>query len=284
VKKVWLVLFCFTLIGVMAWQLYLSQEIKVSAGNQTILMPRRDKQRLEYLFKELCLREPFAYTLLHQKPLSLGSYCKPFSSFAGFFPHEITKYLGWKTWLKYQDHLAHPNFTLWEEENPWNRGNFLILLADRPQVAAETAKHESDFRLILGENFHRDILADIEKKPFFSETLKQHDGLIGTLLGYGRDNAWLYAERDVKPLIELFGIWEPEIDQFMLAQLSIDFTRWFKSEPLSTLLFYPSFVADPNSEETVALKTKYRAARQKILDYYEGKDFLEATLFLLCSK
>ena len=43
----------------------------------------------------------------------------------------------------------------------------------------------------------------------------------------------------------------------------------------------PSFAGDPNSEESLALKTEYLLTKQKVMDYYKGKDFLEATLSLL---
>jgi hypothetical protein len=43
----------------------------------------------------------------------------------------------------------------------------------------------------------------------------------------------------------------------------------------------PSFAGDPNSEESLALKTEYLLTKQKVLDYYKNKDFLEATLSLL---
>ncbi len=40
-------------------------------------------------------------------------------------------------------------------------------------------------------------------------------------------------------------------------------------------------MADPDSSETQALKKEFLEVRQKILDYYKGKDFFEATLSLL---
>ena len=45
-------------------------------------------------------------------------------------------------------------------------------------------------------------------------------------------------------------------------------------------LCLPGFVADTTSEETKLLKTKYRFTRKAIIQSYEGKNFLEATLSL----
>jgi len=43
----------------------------------------------------------------------------------------------------------------------------------------------------------------------------------------------------------------------------------------------PSFARDPNSEESLALKTEYLLTKQRVMDYYKDKDFLGATLSLL---
>jgi hypothetical protein len=46
-------------------------------------------------------------------------------------------------------------------------------------------------------------------------------------------------------------------------------------------MLLPPFVGNKDSTETIALKQKYLTARQKIINYYQGKPFLEATLSLL---
>lgn len=40
-------------------------------------------------------------------------------------------------------------------------------------------------------------------------------------------------------------------------------------------------MANPDSAETRQLKRKFLATRKRIIEYYEGKDFLEATLSIL---
>ena len=109
--------------------------------------------------------------------------------------------------------------------------------------------------------------------------LKNHDGLIGTLLGYGRDNAWLYYRRGQGENIHLETAWETEILDQMVVQLSKK--DWTLEDWDFTDLYFPSFVAIRDSEETKKLRDLYAESRQQFIEYYEGKNFLEATLSIL---
>jgi hypothetical protein len=53
---------------------------------------------------------------------------------------------------------------------------------------------------------------------------------------------------------------------------------------MGEILMYPTFMADINTEETKQLKLEYLQTREKILDFYKGKNFLEATLELLADR
>lgn len=109
--------------------------------------------------------------------------------------------------------------------------------------------------------------------------------LIGLLLGYGANNARLFSEsqqgKDVYSYIE----WGEEIDKQMLERLSLKTHLWgvlweTEAEEVAALL-YPTFIADPHSEETQQLKARYIKEREKIIAFYKDQNFLEATLSLL---
>jgi hypothetical protein len=122
---------------------------------------------------------------------------------------------------------------------------------------------------------------EAQRKPFLNQILKNHDGLIGTLLGYGRNNAWAFHEKSknmqsfidekeqlrMKTFCQQQGSWK-----FFTGS----FCRDFSYLPL------PGFAADFNDPETKTLKNTYSKSRNKILDSYREKDFLEVTLHLLC--
>lgn len=96
-----------------------------------------------------------------------------------------------------------------------------------------------------------------------------HDGLLGTLLGYGRDNSWLFWQQTRKQGICLDTVWEDSEYTY----------KWRDETPFPP----PQFVGDRSSEESKQLKQGYLQARKEILDLYEKGDFLETTLGLLCA-
>jgi hypothetical protein len=259
-------------------------------GNCAIYLPLKDKKRLDYLFRNLVLQDDFAYTLLGNKPLSFGGYIKPFESscfftfYQSLLPSNVKMYLGWKTWLKYQHFFISSHYSLWAEESPWIKGGMIILLANKEALSLMISNHEQDFLHVLerGSVCSEELLTESNEAPLFQKILKAHDGLIGTLLGYGRNNAWLFYEKDDKRNALVSSLWVPEVERIMINQMgwsSLLFSK--KGSSLSEELFFPAFKADDTSLESELLKSEYELTRNKTIQYYEGKSFLEATLALL---
>lgn len=287
---------CFLLIagaGVSLWMLFAHFEgekqvilrVADSVPGSTLTLPLKDKRRLDYLFRELIFCDDLGYTLLGSKPISFGGYLKPFGSFNPIFlyqsllPGNYKMYLAWKTWSKYQHFFASSKHVLWAEKSPWIENGELIILANKKNISHLVDQYKEDFQQILGEELNLERwFQEVGHKPLFIEILHRHEGLIGSLLGYGRENAWLFWKRAQGEDITISGVWERELQDHGLAQL----TLWdYLFHNAKEKLFYPPFVGDPFSQETQQLKNEYQLTRNKIIQYYEGKDFLEATLQLL---
>ncbi len=240
-------------------------------------MPKKDRDRLDFLFRKLVSQECFGYTMLGNKPVSFGAYIKVFKcskySPRPIFFENLKIYLGWKTWEKYEKQLPFSRFTIRRELNPLvlDKDVRLIFLVDKIKAQRTIEAHRTDFVEILGENTSIETL--LEKKTLFSKGLKKHEGLLGILLGYGAANSWAFYNRE---LDVLRPIWDENT-------FAIEFGKGEKlGGPLEESLMLPSFmVVDPDSEETKLLRKDFIQTRQKIIDYYKGKDFLEATLSLL---
>ena len=120
-----------------------------------LTMPRRDRDRLEYLFRKMILQDDFGYTLLGQKPLSLASYMDPFSSkktlifFDAILPKNLRLKRGWQTWEKYQHLFCNPSFALWREKSPWIDCAHVILLINKPSAKLLLDKQQADFQEVL---------------------------------------------------------------------------------------------------------------------------------------
>jgi hypothetical protein len=102
--------------------------------------------------------------------------------------------------------------------------------------------------------------------------------LIGIILGFGRNNAAYFQERQsMYPTVNM-AIWDDEIIMPILRKQANKFFSFSQYDIEDMLL--PMFVGYPDSEESQALKKEYWDVRNKLINYYHGKDFLEATLNL----
>jgi hypothetical protein len=255
-----------------------------SKGSLTVFIPENDRQNLEYFFRTLMLRDDGIYTLIDFKPMSFAAYTEPSTDFNlsyiyhTLLPRNLRMYWGWQAWLKYRHLFPHPKFELWAEQSPWNDRLVAIIFADIEKVNTCIQTHSRDFKTISNlEGFRHDY-----PTPFLKTGLKNHEGLIGTLLGYGRNNAWLFQQRAIGEDTSLTSFWDVTEEGSALEKIY----GWKSlissdSKTIASELFIPLFLVDPCSEETELLRNSYRNARISILKIYEGKDFLETTLSLL---
>lgn len=275
--------------------------IPTSNGHDLILlMPLKDRNNLEYLFRSMVAWDVGGYTLFGCKSMHMNGFIKPLSTkdwrlfCASITPPNLRKYRAWETWEKYRDSFEkeNPACLMWSEKNPfWREPHpaMSILLVNKQRLFKTVKLHFEDFQTVLHrEKFSaEDLLADAKIHPFLKTVLKNHNGLIGILFGFGRDNAWLFEEREKgKNKVPLTFLWidDEEICSFLqnIPNKAWWWGGWFPYD-LSEILSYPTFLADINSIETKELKQEFISTRRKILNYYEGKDFLEAslTLFML---
>ncbi|MCP5505727.1 MAG: hypothetical protein H7A38_02460 [Chlamydiales bacterium] len=250
-------------------------------------MPEKDKKCLEKFFRCLILEDGMGYTLLGKKPVSLGAYqylstgINLENLYAVLLPENRKLQKGWRIWSKYRHHFENPNFSIWVEQSPWIENSKIILLVNRKSFNRIVQKHASDFREIIEVSNLTGILDEKTMRPLFKLGLKGHEGLIGTLLGYGRNNAWLFYQRDQGKDVHLSSAWENNLENYTIMSMIKNYLFSKRRNDLSIQLNYPSFVANLDSEETESLKNEYEETRQRILDHYRGKDFLETTLSLL---
>ncbi len=164
----------------------------------------------------------------------------------------------------------------------------MILLMNKQAMASIVDQHEQDFRQVLQREHvtAEELFIEARGSSLLNEVLKAHEGLIGTLLGYGRDNAWLFSEKKHGKDISISSLWGTEIEEFMREKRTYT-SLWFSDEgdDISKQLSYPCFMADPLSVETLLLKQQYLETRNNIIQYYDGSgEFLDATLALLTRK
>jgi len=265
------------------------------------IMPARDKQRLEYFFEELIGWDAFGYVLFGDKPMSLGSCNKkidPFRCLSSFryaiSPRRIQSKNGFETWRKYEKLFPMSRFVFLYEETPSDTTFFFINKKNFIQTV-ESCK-DSFKRILNREVTGEQLLKEGTYKPLLSEVLADNDELMGILFGFGLENARLFhqksllaSEKEQADFCERFHLGDPwkkeneELDKKLdsIGWISAYFTgSHLKNLDLITL---PGFHAIIDHPETLRLRQHYLETRQKIIEHYKNKDFLETTLRMLTS-
>jgi hypothetical protein len=279
---------CALFVVILLWQYSQNRAISLQYLDQqgiahSLTLPVKDKKRLAGLMQKLFAENSFAYTILGSKPVSWETYQSPFplSTWARFYnsfsKHNRTLRSGWKTWEKYQ-HLF-PSAHLWAENPKCHPGLTSILIVNEARFSDVVNKNKRDFQEVLCREI-RDglqLVGEAKNRSLMNEVLEGHQGLIGIVLGYGRDNSWKFLE-GCKNRTAIGCVWEEENDPIIEESIesNANLTDYYLSH-----YSCPSFAGDPNSAESLTLKSEYLLTKQKVTEYYREKDFLEATLSLL---
>ena len=279
---------CGLLIAILLFQYSQSRQTSLQYLDQqgathTLILSVKDKERLTGLMQILFAHDSFAYTILGSKPISWETYQNslPLSNWTNFYDsfsvHNRTLRSGWKTWEKYQ-HLF-PSTHLWAENPKCHPGSISILIVNEDRFNDIVNKNKRDFEEVLCREIMDgfQLLREAKNRSLMNEVLEGHQGLLGIVLGYGRDNSWQFHE-GCKTRTPIGCVWGEENGSFADESIQSDITL---TDYYLSLCSCPSFAGDPNSEESLALKTEYLLTKQKVMDYYKDKDFLEATLSLL---
>lgn len=169
---------------------------------------------------------------------------------------------GWKVWKKYEDKVPLEGFSFIAYPRTPILGHLEIALINDENFLQTVEENLVDFQKVLEINLSSQQILDEYKKGhgIIFERIRNHDGLFGTLLGFGRNNAWEFMKATGGNNCEQFQI------------ISQTYTDHISS---------PVFAAIPNTNETIKLRKKYGEQRVKIDKIYQHPDFIEKVLFQL---
>jgi len=287
------VLIVFFLLGCFLWMLSITK--RDSVRNAIRRIPVEDAHVLDHFFRALILEDTGGYVLFGKKPMTFTVQPQiSLDSLSDAIYHSSNQwaiYRGLKVWEKYRFLFPMSNYVLNYAEN--EDRNIVVYLINKKNFFVAYRQHQSDFRAILGDEVSPAVLLKrLEKRPadFFS-ALNRHEALLGILLGFGRENAWLFHYRahgwpgghplvvNPKPLTPFSSI---EEERAYFASRSDYFCRPSERSCLF-ITQLPAFIADPEAPETTELKNEYKQQRRKIAQAYSNGNFLEVTLSRLCS-
>ena len=276
-------------IGVKGDSLFpnISNDIEVSKTASFIC--KKDRKRLEYFFRRFIFWEDGGYVLMGSKPCSIAPLrdpgCLNSQFLSSLMPSNLRFWLGWKTWKKYERYFPHPSFSIVQEKQ--ENGTSLLLLINKNEFLNVVVAHRDDFEKTCQRSMDpNQMLIEAESKPLLGGILQGNDFLIGILLGYGRKNSWLYYRKTkfsekITPLVSFTQLQENEHFANYIASEGIwGFATGSLFRDLSQMPL-PGFSVDPNDSETISLNRKYRESRQKLIEYFGHRNFLDGTLELL---
>ncbi len=261
-----------------------------------------ERKYLEFLFRSSFEYDGLGYVLFGDKPISALAYLEKsprvddiysmLNSVNALEPAELRFMRGVVVWEKYQHLFPMKNFAWIKCKNFIDNEYDSILFINKKALLKIIQQHLDDFRMVLGKNVTPESLLKriLISDDVFGEVLKGHQGLIGTVLGFGRHNAWLFHQREENELNT------PLLKKRILPLKKLPIPQAEFSSPLEVFddrslldfnpLFMglPGFVADPDHEETKQLKIKYERQYREIIHRYQKGDFLEITLKQLISE
>lgn len=264
-----------------------------SSESQSIILSYEEHRALESLFSHFLLQEGGAYTLFGSKPMSFEVLShiseKEKQEFLSFSSHHIIKneldfFENWNVWKCLKDQFPMSRFLLVERKPPaFSIAESSVFLVNIAATAYTLQQHYQKFRAAVSDDFDPlDIVFEVQdNNSHFWNTILAREDLLGILLGYGEENAWLFVR--AKAWEEQKSSTEHDSKSRFLASLSIQspgsnaLSSFDASFPLPCFGCYAE-------KESLSLIKKYESERNEIKRIYQGKDFVQITLDRLTSK
>ncbi|MGE0198958.1 MAG: hypothetical protein AB7N99_01740 [Simkaniaceae bacterium] len=274
-------------------------------------IPPMEQKYIETFFRHITIQESCGFTLFGEKPLSLGGFWE-LNDF--HFSHEVLDPIGfiletcsytnnliqkgWKAWNQYRHLFPENNFLVFDSKFNFSKNYHLIVFINKNRFTQVFNENVETFQEILG----RDITAEKliqrfqnEKENFYA-VLKDHHALLGLLLGYGKENAFLFQRRSeiddkfytphmftLKKRSKIPSSNFSHIAQeiFYLRKKLSFFPRngQFLPSVNALGLRLPGFIANFDLEETLNLEKQFYQETLHIVRQYRNKNFLEVTLY-----
>jgi hypothetical protein len=244
-----------------------------------VLSPQ-EKQDLAFFIHEVTSSDQYSYALVGYKPMSLSNVIVEDSGDLPVFyredfqkPRYQTLRRGYLAWEKYETLFPRKKHIL--INYPFlGKGRREIALICPKLCKSLVLEHLADFRDILGKPYTSEevfwILTHPEHRDFYS--IMDRTRLVGILLGFGRNNAWLYERyRGGKSRCIL----ERQLAEQDPLQMFSDEWPWPGAQ------LSPNFACDLSTDETQHLKKHYKEAKRVVWWTYFLRNNLEVTLALL---
>jgi hypothetical protein len=272
----------------------------VDVANVLSTLPKEDRESLEWLFRGF---SESSYVLFGNKPMAFNCVRTPYhpkiddvldlmESLTHCFLGNLVEIKGLNAWKKYEHLFPSSDFIFLENCDSDLTTIYLI----NKRLFLQKVKENIDyFKDVLGANTTPQKVLDdcLKSDDLIKDGLKDHDGLLGILLGFGRHNAHLFWRRGQiggmegllpkKSLVPSPGYSTVDEERHHIDSMLTSFDGREMKDFNPHLLGLPGFAADLKHPETRQLKIEYRKQYKKIVKEYKNGDYLEVTLKQFCN-
>ena len=253
----------------------------------SVQMTPEEHYYLATFFNVILFSDDFSYLLFGSKPVACTSFEKsiPFNfSYECVSGFNFTINKGLEVFKKYRHLFSSRNIIVHLSEDA---DYTYLLMINRENLLKTLEEHINDFQQVLGQNYTTDSLfAQITGKEYLADVIKNHEALLGILLGYGRNNAWNFHQKNklsrrlnrFKPPIKRDSSLEKEFAELVKKTTffsdDVHEKKYILKSPRIPLLH---FMADPNSPETKKLREQYGKEREDMRRLFSRRDCANAT-------
>lgn len=244
-------------------------------------IPKKDQEILEDFFSNMISFEYFGYVLFGEKPMAAAGFDAIFAPEESLGEAAIKQSrirLGWQTWEKYAWLFPSENFVLRLSKNSHLPSFHWIVIINKEMTLKCVKNNLNVFKLVLGKSATPELALDalIAKEDIFNDVLNKHDGLLGLLLGYGKNNSMKF-QREHKTIKKKL-LFEDNI-----TSKKNKLTAFNKQSRNLFAVDLPRFAADVDHSESKALHESYEKTRKYLTSICEQKKYLKITLDKLTS-
>jgi hypothetical protein len=254
-----------TCSGEVLQEFHLSQKIEC--------IPQEERLFLEKFFCKLIRSEGLGYVLFGSKPMCLSGYFTrlPLGNLLRGSENFAIK-RGWEVWKKYEHLFPHPKYLVFEELNVSSDEDLhLIYFINKNNLLRILNSNYVIFRKELSEDFDpKKILEEISAKKIVSSIIRDHEGLLGILLGYGAESSMQYYRRDL--------MWKSQ-PPLLYEEVNLQAVSPYPYEKSIFVDIHPiQFVGNSQSEEVKKILEQNATERSCLIDIYSHGKTLEITL------
>lgn len=263
--------------------LFLFIALTLFSENTPPSFSEEEKKSLNPIFTHLFKFEGFSYTLFSDKPISFESIyisnmnqipIKDYSVLLSYQRPLNELEVSWNVWKSRQ--LSFKNYFFFDKKET---DHTTIILINKKAFSKVFNKNKKIFQDVLGNDITQEKLLNRIFSDDYSlrESLNNHEGLLGILLGYGTQNAMLFHKKR-----HLQGLSNQLINfEFMKKHISKLTAKLSPTYLVYSDLYVVNpvgFIANLNHPETKTLIQKYEKVKSNVAQAFNSHNFIDVII------